>query len=172
MGAGAVLVLLALAAGLSEQANFLSHTAEDVELINSVQLCPDSPNDLETLGTHNFTAYTRRPQLPQHQRHRRALDQQPLADAPLQVCLDIPRDVPWLAHSTSLGTCRSGNALQEAPDALLEAIYGASLLVPSLAIQNSISNLGDTQRLERFLFKLVTGELLAAALSHTASAGH
>ena len=55
---------------------------------------------------------------------------------------------------------------------MLEAIYGASLLVPSLAIQNSVSNLGDTRRLERFLSKLVTGELLAAASSHTASAGH
>ena len=108
MSARAVLLLLALAAGLSEQANFLSHTAEDVELTNSVQLCPDSSNDLETLGTHNFTAYTRRPQLPQHLRHRRALDQQPHADAPpeAQVCLDIPRAVPWLAHSNNLGTCQ------------------------------------------------------------------
>ena len=47
---------------------------------------------------------------------------------------------------------------------MLEAIYGASLLVPSLAVQNSVSNLGDTRRLERFLSKLVTGELLAACI--------
>ena len=114
MSAGAVLALLALAAGLSEQANFLSHTAEDVKLTNSVQLCPDSPNDLEKLGTHNFTAYGRRPQLSQHLRHRRALDQQPQADAPpeAQVCLDIPRDVPSLQKRWHLliRNCPAGGA--------------------------------------------------------------
>ena len=165
----AALALALVCCRVGRASYLLTHTSSRTIASLTPELCVEPDLELQRMKPTNLTQYIRTPL--ESVRSQLAADTR---GGHLQM-VKSRRSLSAVGPSAQ-GACMQGRDSGESPHTLgvpvaqvggllptLERIYSAPLILHQVMLDEGLSNLGDTRRLERAMHKLVTGTLAAPA---------